>query len=156
MPPRTARAVDHRGHQATMHPAPTTGRAAVGWGVVVGVAQAATPLGFWWLPPATVYAVGLVVIAAVYVGLAVADGRRHVLAVETAVTTAFVILAAVAVTGTPWLLVAGLLAHGLKDVWQHLTGFVANARWWPPFCASVDVVAALLVALAITTGHVPH
>jgi|tagenome__1003787_1003787.scaffolds.fasta_scaffold19787799_1 hypothetical protein len=156
MPPSTARADDHRGHQATLHPTSTTDRAAVGWGVVVGVAQAATPLAFWWLPAATVYAVGLVVIAAVYVGLAVADGRRHVLAVETAVTSAFVILAAVAVTGTPWLLVAGLLAHGLKDLWQHRTGFVANARWWPPFCASVDVVAALLVALAITTGHVPH
>jgi hypothetical protein len=114
------------------------------------------PLAFWWLPAATVCAVGLVVIAAVYVGFAVADGRPHVLAVETAVTGVFVILAAVAVTGTPWLLVAGLVAHGLKDLWQHRTGFVTNTRWWPPFSASVDAVAALLVALVITTGHVPH
>jgi hypothetical protein len=154
MSPSTAH--DHHGHQATLHPTSRTDRAAVGWGVVVGVAQAATPLAFWWLPAATVYAVGLVVIAAVYVGLAVADGRRHVLAVETAVTGGFVILAAVAVTGTPWLIVAGLVAHGLKDLWQHRTGFVANTRWWPPFCATVDAVAALLVALVITTGHVPH
>jgi hypothetical protein len=29
------------------------------WGLVVGVAQAATPLAFWWLDTATVYALGL-------------------------------------------------------------------------------------------------
>jgi hypothetical protein len=31
----------------------------------------------------------------------------------------FVIIAAAAVTGTPWLLVVGLAGHGLKDLWQH-------------------------------------
>ena len=153
MSPSTAPAADHRGQHPTSHAVSRADRAAVGWGVVVGVAQALTPLAFWWLPAATVYAVGLVVIAAIYIGFAVADGRRHVLAVETAVTSGFVILAAVAVTNTPWLLVAGLASHGLKDLWQHRTGFVANTRWWPPFCASVDFVVALLVALVITTGH---
>jgi hypothetical protein len=48
----------------------------------MGVAQAATPLAFWWLDTATVYALGLVLIASVYIGFAVADGRRTVLAVE--------------------------------------------------------------------------
>jgi hypothetical protein len=86
------------------------------------------------------------------VGFAVADGRRHVIAVETTVTSGFVVLAAVAVTGTPWLLVAGLIGHGIKDLWQHRTGFVANTRWWPPFCVAVDWVAALLVALVIIAG----
>ena len=138
---------------AAVHSVSTVDRAAVGWGVVGGLLQALTPLTFWWLPAATVYAVGLVVIASIYIGFAVADGRRHVLAVETAVTSGFVILAAVAVTGTPWLLVAGLAGHGLKDLWQHRTGFVAGTRWWPPFCAAVDWVMALLVALVIMTGH---
>ena len=151
MPSSTARAADH--HADALHSVSRADRAAVGWGVVGGVAQALTPLTFWWLPAATVYAVGLVVIAAVYIGFAVADGRRHVLAVETAVTSAFVVLAAVAVTGSPWLLVAGLVGHGLKDLWQHRTGFVANTRWWPPFCASIDFVVALLVTLLISTGH---
>ena len=44
-------------------------------GAAVGVAQAATPFAFWWLPPATVYVLGLVFIAAVYIGFSVADGR---------------------------------------------------------------------------------
>ena len=51
-------------------------RSAVLWGVVVGLLQAATPLLIWWLDSATVYALGLAVIASVYVGFAVADGRR--------------------------------------------------------------------------------
>jgi hypothetical protein len=99
------------------------------WGLVVGVAQAATPLAFWWLDTATVYALGLAVIASVYIGFAVADGRRIVLAVESGVAGMFVVIAAAAVTGTPWLLVAGLAGHGFKDLWQHRRQFVANTAW---------------------------
>jgi hypothetical protein len=101
-------------------------RTPVVWGVAVGVAQAATPLAFWWLDTATVYALGLALIASVYIGFAVADGRRTVLAVETGVAGMFVIIAAAAVTNTPWLLVVGLAGHGFKDLWQHRRQFVAN------------------------------
>jgi hypothetical protein len=121
-------------------------------GAVWGVLQAASPIGFWWLPPATVYALGLPLIAAVYIGLAVADGRPKVIAVESVVVAAFVVVAAMAVTGPAWLLVVGLAGHGLKDVWQHRTQFVANTRWWPPFCAAVDFVAALILLIAIVAG----
>ena len=118
------------------------------WGVVVGVLQAASPLGLWWLDPATVYALSLTLIAAVYIGFAVADGRPTVIAVETVVAAVFVIVAAAGVTGPAWLLVAGLTGHGVKDLWQHRSHYVANTRWWPPFCLVVDwVVAAILVVL---------
>jgi hypothetical protein len=53
------------------------------------------------------------------------------------------------VTGSAWLIVAGLAGHGLKDLWQQHTHFVAGTRWWPPFCAAVDFVAAALIAVAI-------
>jgi hypothetical protein len=122
------------------------------WGVLLGGVQAASPLAFWWLDPATVYALGLTLIAAVYIGFAVADGRRHVLAVEVVVAAVFVVIAAAGVTGSLWLIVAGLAGHGLKDLWQHRTGFVVGTRWWPPFCAVVDWVAAALIAVAITAG----
>jgi hypothetical protein len=127
-------------------------RTPVAWGVVVGVLQVAAPLAFFWLAPATVDALGLALIAAIYIGFAVADGRRHVLAVETAVAAVFVVVAAGAVTGSLWPIVAGLAGHGVKDLWQHRTGFVAGTRWWPPFCATVDFVAAALIAVAITAG----
>jgi len=119
------------------------------WGVVWGCAQAASPLAFFWLDAADVYALGLTLIAAVYIGFGVADGRPRVIAVETVVASVFVLVAAAAVTGSAWLIVAGLAGHALKDLWQHRTGFVANTRWWPPFCAAVDVVAAALIAVAI-------
>src|SRR5439155_20223862 len=60
-------------------------RAALLGGVVVGGIQAASPLAVWWLTPATVYALELALIAAVYIGFAVADGRRQVIAVECCV-----------------------------------------------------------------------
>ena len=136
---------------------PATGRVGslrtpVAWGIVWGCLQAASPLAFFWLDDATVYAVGLTLIAAIYIGFAVADGRPRIVAVETGVAAAFVVVATAAVTGSAWLLVAGLAGHGLKDLWQHRTGFVASTRWWPPFCATVDFVAATIIAIEIVAG----
>ena len=132
-------------------------RAFVAAGLVIGVAQAATPLAFWWLDTATVYALGLAAIASIYIGFAVADGRRTVLAVESGVAGMFVIVAAAAITSTPWLLVAGLAGHGFKDLWQHRRQFVANTRWWPPFCLVVDWVVAAIIAVEIVAGvHFHH
>jgi hypothetical protein len=80
-----------------------------------------------------------------------------VLAVETSVATVFVVVAAAAVTGSPWLLVVGLAGHGLKDLWQHRRQFVANTRWWPPFCPVVDWVAATVITVEIVAGvHFHH
>ena len=122
------------------------------WGVVVGVLQAASPYAFWWLDAATVYALGLILIAAIYIGFAVADGRRIVLVVECCVTTLFVLLAAAGLTGPLWLLVVGYAGHGLKDLWQHGTHFVANTRWWPPFCLVVDWIVAVVLAVLVVLG----
>ena len=122
------------------------------WGILFGALQAASPLAFWWLDAATVYALGLVLIASVYIGFAVADGRSVVIAAEISVASIFVVLAAAAVTASPWLLVVGLAGHGLKDLWQHRRQFVANTRWWPPFCLVVDWVAAAAIAVEIAAG----
>lgn len=132
-------------------------RAAVLWGVVFGGVTAALPLGVWWLEPATVQALAIATIAAIYVGFAVADGRPRIIAVETGVATVFIVIAAVAVTGWAWLLVVAYLAHGCKDLWQHRSHFVANTRWWPPFCLVADWVAAAIIAIEIVGGvHFHH
>ena len=127
-------------------------RAAIAWGIVVGAIQAATPLAFWWLDLATVYALGLAMIAAICVGFAVADGRWRVIAVESGVAMAFVVIAAAGITGPAWLLALGLAAHGLKDTWQQRSQYVSGTRWWPPFCAAVDWVVALVIAIEIIAG----
>jgi len=127
-------------------------RAPVVWGVVVGGLQAVSPLAIWWLTPATVYALELVLIAAIYIGFAVADGRRQVIAVEACVAATFVVLAAASITGPAWLLVLGYAGHGAKDLWQHRRRYVAQTRWWPPFCLVVDWIVALVIALEIAAG----
>jgi hypothetical protein len=139
-----------------IRPLPASLRAPIAWGVVFGVGQAASPLPIWWLDASTVYALGLALIASIYIGFAVADGRRRVIAVETGVATIFVVIAAAAVMGSPWLLVLGLAGHGLKDLWQHRHRFVANTRWWPPFCLVVDFTAAAIIAVAIVAGADLH
>jgi hypothetical protein len=132
------------------------GRAPLLWGVLWGVLQAAAPLGFWWLDAATVYGMSIALIATVYIGFAVADGRPAVIAVETTVAGAFVVLAAAGVTGTAWLIVIGFVGHGLKDLWQHRSHYVANTRWWPPFCMTIDFIAAAIIAVAIVNGVTLH
>jgi hypothetical protein len=122
------------------------------WGLALGAVQAASPLMLRWLEPATLHAMYISLIAAIYIGFAVADGRPKVLAVEVAVASVFVLIAAVAVTATAWLLVLGYAGHGLKDYWQHRHQFVANTRWWPPFCAAVDWLVALVLVAEIIAG----
>jgi hypothetical protein len=144
----------HQDHEVDRHSRFATGP--VGWGFVVGLANAALPVAIWWLDPSGVHAIAIAFIAAVYVGFAVADGRPHVVAVECGVAVSFVLLAAAAVTVSPWLLVAGYFAHGLKDLWQHRTHFVRGTRWWPPFCATVDGTVAVILAIAIVAGMNLH
>jgi hypothetical protein len=81
-----------------MTPAPTPAatpqrkqsiRAPVLWGLAFGAMQAALPLALWWLDQATVQALLLAMIAGVYIGFAVADGRPRVIALESSITIAF-------------------------------------------------------------------
>jgi hypothetical protein len=127
-------------------------RPAILGGLVVGAINLAAPVAFWWLDDATVLALSIAFIAAVYIGFAIADGRPKVLVVEVLVASVFVILAAVAITETAWLLVVAFAGHGLKDLWQERTHFVANTRWWPPFCAVVDWVVAIGLIVEIVVG----
>jgi hypothetical protein len=122
------------------------------WGLLIGAIQAASPVAVRWLDPATLHALYIAFIAAVYIGFAVADGRTKVIAVESTIAAAFLVLAAVGVHGSAWLLIAGYAAHGVKDLWQHRTQFVAGTRWWPPFCASVDFLVAAILAVEVAYG----
>ena len=88
----------------------------------------------------------------IYIGFAVADGRVRIIVVECGVAMAFVVVAAAGITGSAWLLAFGLAAHGVKDAWQQRRQFVSGTRWWPPFCAAVDWVVALIIGIEIVAG----
>ena len=122
------------------------------WGLVVGGIQAASPIAVRWIDSATLHALYIAFIAAIYIGFAVADGRTKVIAVESMVAASFFVLASVGVTGSAWLLIAGYAAHGIKDLWQHRTHFVRGTRWWPPFCATVDFLVAAILTVEVAYG----
>ena len=46
----------------------------------------------------------------------------------------------------------GYAGHGVKDYWQERTQYVANTRWWPPFCAAVDWLVAIILIVEIAAG----
>ena len=75
-------------------------------------------------------------------------------------TFAFVVVAAAAVTGSPWLLVAGLAGHGFKDLWQHrstagaaLTSARAGLRPGTPDALPIVGWSTALPNLMYATGH---
>jgi hypothetical protein len=119
---------------------------------VFGGLQAASPRAFYWLDPATVHALSITPVASIYIGFAIADGRPRIIVAEVLVAGLFVVLAAIAATGTAWLLVLGYAGHGVKDYWQERTHYVVNTRWWPPFCATVDWLVAVILTVEIVAG----
>ena len=143
-------------HTSAPTPTPRAGqsiRVPILWGLAFGAIQAASPLAFWWLDQATVQALLLALIAAVF-----CNCRRwqtedpRVIAVECTIAGGFVLLAAAGVAGSAWLLVLGYAGHGLKDFWQERRHYVAGTRWWPPFCAAVDWLVAVVLATEIIAG----
>lgn len=92
--------------------------------------------------PAVTLAIG-----SYYILFAVLGGTAHALGLET---LAFVCVAALAIFGyrtSLWMIVASLASHGLFDVVH--PRLIANPGvpdWWPGFCASYDVTAALYLA----------
>lgn len=130
---------------------PTTVRA-LGWGVAVGLAQVAVAASLWWLELSTVHALMITLIAAIYIGFAVSDGRTQVIIVECTVAAAFFVTATATPAASPWLIVALYVAHGVKDAWQHRTRFLRGTRWWPPFCFAVDLTVAGIVTVQILSG----
>ena len=52
--------------------------------------------------------------------------------------------------------VLGYAGHGLKDYWQERRQYVANTRWWLPFCAAVDWLVAAVLVLQMATGVTFH
>ena len=93
------------------------------------------------------YTVVLVVTASYYDLFAVMGGSSHALLGELGVTAAFVLLSALAFRRNLWLVVVGLIAHGVFDCVRG--GLIENPgvpRWWPMFCLMFDVAAALYLA----------
>jgi len=98
-----------------------------------------------WLPEATSVqfaAVILGLVAGVYAGFALLDGRPRILAVEGLAALAFVSLALAGLAWSPWLIPAAYALHGVWDFLHHRRISTRAPTWYPPMCAVYDWVFA--------------
>jgi len=92
-------------------------------------------------------AILLGMIASVYLGYALNDGRLRAFQVEYVVMVVFAALATIALArGSALLLALGYLGHGLWDLIHHRRGVDTRMPWWyVPLCLGYDTVVALYV-----------
>ncbi len=94
------------------------------------------------------YPTVLIVVGSYYVLFAVMSGSMHALLIESIVMAAFLAAAVIGFKTSPWIVIAGLAAHGVLDSFH---GAVINnpgvPSWWPAWCMAYDVGAAGAVVL---------
>lgn len=101
------------------------------------------------------YATVLTVVGLLYVLFAVLAGGRG-LVLEIAFFAVFAALAAIGFRSSMWIVAAGLALHGLFDFVRYSSLVAPGApSWWPAFCGSYDVIAALgLAALLLNRSRI--
>jgi hypothetical protein len=92
-------------------------------------------------------AILLGMIACVYLGYALADGRLRAFQVEYLGIVAFGAVATLALArGSALLLALGYLGHGLWDLLHHRREAEVRMPWWyVPLCLGYDTVVALYI-----------
>jgi hypothetical protein len=101
------------------------------------------------------YATILIVVGHYYVLFAAEAGSTSALIAELAGMTVFVALAVAGFKFTPWLIPAGLAAHGVFDlVHGYLVTNPGVPTWWPAFCGTYDVVIGAVVAALLIRDRV--
>jgi protein-S-isoprenylcysteine O-methyltransferase Ste14 len=89
----------------------------------------------------------LAVIATYYVLFAVMSGSIHVLLIESAIVTLFLLVAFLGFKVSLWFIVAALAGHGVLDfVHARVVTNRGVPDWWPSFCLAYDIVAAGFLA----------
>ena len=98
----------------------------------------------------------LIVIASYYALFAVRARSRQALIIESAVIIVFLAAAGVGFRYSLWLVVAGLVAHGVFDVLHgQLITNPGVPVWWSRFCLTYDVVASGCLAWLLLRRAVP-
>ena len=92
-------------------------------------------------------AVLLALVAGIYVGFALQDGRARVLETEAGVAFGFLAAALIGLWVTAWVVPAAYGLHGLWDIAHHRRVTTALPSWYIPFCAVFDWVFGAGLAL---------
>jgi len=120
-------------------------------GIVIGLLTSALGMD----RDRALYPATLIVIAAYYVLFAVMGGSTEAIVAEIGVGMLFVVMAVAGFRWTLWITAAGIVGHGIFDVFH---GYVIqNAGvpgFWLGFCSSIDVVLGIYLAVIISRGRV--
>ncbi len=119
-------------------------------GIAVGLV---TSLVTWWIGlgrDRSFYPTVLIVVAAYYVLFAAMGGSGRAVLVESFVMVGFGVVAAVGFRGNLWLVAAGLIGHGVFDVFHvRLALTTSTPPWWPAFCMAADVALGGFLVLLL-------
>ena len=101
------------------------------------------------------YPVVTIVIASYYALFAVMGASTHALVLESLVCAVFLGVAVIGFRWSLWVVVVALAAHGLFDFIHAVV--ISNPGvpdWWPEFCLTYDVTAAVYLAWLLKSGRV--
>ena len=123
--------------------------------MVLAVIFAAASMVWLWFTPApdrrTAEGVLLAIIAAIYIGFALAERHAGNLLIEVAFAGAIIVVVFIGLQHSSYWLAAGLAAHGVWDLLHHhsrpVLGTREVPRWYPPACLAYDFPLAVFVAL---------
>jgi hypothetical protein len=119
-------------------------------GLVLSLVVAGTASSVGFDREKTFYPVLLIVIASYYVLFASMGAPGRVVILESFVAAVFLLAAVIGFRGSLWVVVTGLVAHGIFDLVHHR--FIENPgvpSWWPGFCFAYDVVAGGFLAVLL-------
>lgn len=117
----------------------------IGVVVALGVSLLARVVGFD--RDRAFYPACLIVIASYYDLFAVMGGSTKALILESLVFCLFLAAAVLGFRGNLWIVVAGLVGHGIMDLFHgHLIVNPGVPRWWPMWCLAYDVAAGAILA----------
>jgi hypothetical protein len=121
---------------------------------LVGIGLAVAVCAFAWVSgfdrDRAFYPTVLIVVAHYYILFAAMAGSSRALLVESLLAGIFLAVSVVGFKKSFWLVAAGLVGHGIFDLFH--PGFVQNPGvpvWWPDFCMAFDVAAGALLALLL-------
>lgn len=122
---------------------------------------AITWLVSWMLPQIhqviELFAIVLVIIGSVYLGFAFKDEDPQHQIIEISAASGFILMAAFGLWWNPWLIVIGLIAHGLWDLVHHNTHRLTKIpSWYIPLCLIYDILAGGYFAFYLMTNAVQY
>jgi hypothetical protein len=124
--------------------------------VVLAAVLAAASMAWLWFAPVpdrrTAEGVVLAIVAAIYIGFALAERHAGNLIIEVVFASVIFTVVFIGLQHSAYWLAAGLAAHGVWDLLHHhsrpVLGTREVPRWYPPACLVYDFPMAAFVALA--------